>query len=145
MSGNEKIQTNRRNFLRISVKSVLLAATLQVGFPFRAAASSPKEVLLAYDATARTLTVQITHSSASPEFHYIEKVEIKKGGKTISTTEYKSQPDQATFSYVYPIEATPSDRSGVRPDQLAPRSRKTSPTRRGFSSRDRFASSRPLA
>jgi hypothetical protein len=109
MSSNETIQINRRNFLRISVKGILLTTLLQLGFPFQAAANTPKEVLLTYDAAARTLTVQITHSSSWPTFHYIAKVEIKKGEKTISTTDYKSQPDQATFSYVYPIEAAPGD------------------------------------
>ena len=107
MSKNESHQTSRRDFLGISVKGVLLTTLLQLGFPFPAAANAPKEVLLTYDAAAKTLTVQITHSSSSPTFHYIEKFEIKKGGKTISTTDYKSQPDQATFSYVYPIEAAP--------------------------------------
>jgi hypothetical protein len=109
MSSKETIQINRRAFLGISVKGILLTTFLQLGFPFSAAANAPKEVLLTYDAAAKTLTVQITHSSSSPTFHYIEKVEIKKGGKTISTTDYKSQPDQATFSYVYPIEAAPGD------------------------------------
>lgn len=109
MSENELIHADRRNFLRISGKGVLIAALLQMGFPFRAFANAPKEVVLTYDTAARSLTVQITHSSASPTFHYIEKVEIKKSGKTISATDYKSQPDQATFSYVYPIEATPGD------------------------------------
>lgn len=109
MSGNQTLQINRRNFLGIFAKGALLATFVQLGFPFRAAASSPKELLLTYDATARTLTVKITHSSAAPSFHYIEAVEIKKGGKTISSNEYKSQPDQATFSYVYPIEAAPGD------------------------------------
>jgi hypothetical protein len=109
MSGNERIQINRRNFLGISAKGFLLAALLQLGLPFRADANAPKEVLPTYDSTARALTVRITHSSSSPGFHYIEKVEIKKGEKTISSTEYKSQPDQATFSYVYPIEAATGD------------------------------------
>jgi hypothetical protein len=109
MIGNERIQTSRRNFLGISAKGLLLTAFLQLGFPFRAAASSPKELLLTYDATARALTVKINHSSAAPDFHYIEKVEIKKGGKTISSTEYKNQPDQATFSYLYPLEAAPGE------------------------------------
>ncbi len=109
MSRNESIQIDRRDFLGISVKGVLLTTLLQLGFPFPAAANAPKEVLLTYDAAAKTLTVQITHRSSSPTLHYIEKVEINKGGKTISTTDYKSQPDQATFSYVYPIEAAPGD------------------------------------
>jgi len=105
----EPLQTSRRNFLGISVKGALFAVVLQVGFPFRAAASAPKELVLTYDAIARKLTVRITHSSAAPGFHYIEQVDIKKEGKTISSTEYKSQPDQATFSYVYPLEAAPGD------------------------------------
>ncbi len=109
MYRNEGIQTDRRNFLGISVKGIFLTTLLQLGLPFPAAANAPKEVLLTYDATARTLTVRITHSSSSPTFHYIEKVEIKKGGKTIASTEYQSQPDQATFSYAYPIEAAPGD------------------------------------
>ena len=110
MYRNERIQTNRRNWhLGTAVTGILFITLLLLGFPFHAAANAPKEVLLTYDSVARTLTVQITHSSSSPGFHYIQKVEIKKGEKTISTTDYKSQPDQATFSYVYPIEAAPGD------------------------------------
>ncbi len=105
----KKVHTLRNRSLRAATACLLLTALLLLGFPFQAAANAPKEVLLSYDATARTLTVQITHSSSSRRFHYIEKVEIKKGGKTIATTDYKSQPDQATFSYVYPIEAAPGD------------------------------------
>jgi len=109
MTRNERFSTDRRDFLGIAAKGFLIATFLQIGFPLRAAAHGPKEVLLTYDAAAKTLTVQITHSSSSPTFHYIEKVEIKKGGKVISTTEYKNQPDKATFSYVYPIGADPGD------------------------------------
>jgi hypothetical protein len=109
VSENESIQTDRRDFLKISVKGILLATLLQLGLPFPAFANAPKEVLLTYDGAAKTLTVQITHSSSSPGWHYVAKVEIKKGEKTISTVEYKSQPDQPTFSYVYPIEAVPGD------------------------------------
>lgn len=109
MYRNERIQTNRRNFLGIFAKGLLLTPFLLCGFPFRAVAHSPKEVALSYDAGAKTLTVQITHGSSSPTFHYIEKVEIKKGGKTVSSTDYKSQPDKESFSYVYPIEASPGD------------------------------------
>jgi hypothetical protein len=110
MFRNERIQTNRENGrLGTVVTGIALTALLLLGFPFQAAANAPKEVLLTYDAAARTLTVQITHSSSSPGFHYVQKVEIKKGGKTISATDYKSQPDQETFSYVYPIEADPGD------------------------------------
>lgn len=109
MDRNNGIQTNRRTFLGISVKGILLTTLLQLGLPFQAAAHSPKEVRLSYDAAARKLTVRITHSSSWPTFHYIDKVEITKGGRIISSTEYKSQPDKETFSYEYPIEAVPGD------------------------------------
>jgi hypothetical protein len=52
----------------------MLATLLLLGFPFPAAANAPKEVLLTYDAAAKTLTVQITHSSSSPGWHYVAKV-----------------------------------------------------------------------
>jgi hypothetical protein len=109
MDRNNGIQTNRRTFLGISVKGILFTTLLQLGLPFQAAANAPKEVRLSYDAAARKLTVRITHGSPWPTFHYIDKVEITKGGKIISSTEYKSQPDKETFSYEYPIEAVPGD------------------------------------
>jgi hypothetical protein len=110
MSRIERSRTNRRNgSIWTVLAGIWLTTILLLGFPLQAAANAPKEVLLSYDAAAHTLTVQISHSSSSPGFHYIANVEIKKGGKTISTTDYKSQPDQATFSYVYPIEVTQGD------------------------------------
>jgi len=109
MSGNQKLHINRRNFLGIFAKGVLLATFVQLGFPFRAAANAPKEVLLTYDSTARTLTVQITHPSSSPGFHYIEKVEVAKNGSFVTQGEYKEQPAQATYSYTYTVAAAPGD------------------------------------
>jgi desulfoferrodoxin (superoxide reductase-like protein) len=91
------------------VVCVLLAAVLPVLFPAPGAAHSPKEVVLSYDQAKHTLEVRITHSSMTPSFHYIKKVELKKNGQTISVNEYKSQPDQATFSNVYPVEAARAD------------------------------------
>jgi hypothetical protein len=105
----QPIQTSRRDFLGISLKGILLASVPILGFPLPASANAPKEVRLAYDRAARMLTVQITHPSSSPGFHYIDKVEIKKGGKAVSSTEYNSQPDKETFSYTYPLEASPGD------------------------------------
>lgn len=109
MSENERIQTDRRDFLGISIKGLLLTPVLFLGFPFPAFANAPKEVLPTYDAAAKTLTVKITHPSSSMTFHYIENVEIKKGGKTLLSTDYKSQPDKESFSYTYPIEAATGD------------------------------------
>lgn len=109
MDRNEKIQTDRRTFLGISLKALSFTALLQLGLPFQAAANAPQEVRLSYDAAARKLTVRITHGSAWPTFHYIDKVDIMKGGKTIASTEYKSQPEKESFSYEYPVEAAPGD------------------------------------
>lgn len=109
MSEKERRQTSRRDFLGISIKGILLTGLLQLGFPFQAFANAPKEVLPAYDAAAKTLTVKITHPSSSPTFHYIDHVEIKKGGKTLLSTDYKSQPDKESFAYTYPIDAAPGD------------------------------------
>lgn len=109
MSGNHAPQINRRQFLGTAGKGLLVATLVPLGFPLPAAANAPKEVKLSYDTAARSLTVQINHSSAAPTFHYIDVVEIKKGGKPFSTTEYTKQPDQAIFSYVYPVDAAPGD------------------------------------
>ncbi|MEW6334962.1 MAG: hypothetical protein AB1558_11900 [Thermodesulfobacteriota bacterium] len=114
MKQRQEKPTDRRTFLGISAKALSLTALLQLGLPFRAAANAPQEVRLSYEAASKNLTVRITHGSAWPAFHYIEKVEIKKGGKTVSSTEYSSQPAQETFSYVYPVEASPGDLLEVR-------------------------------
>lgn len=109
MSDFKILSMDRRRFLEISAKGILLTALLQFGFPFPAEAHSPKEVVLSYDAAAKTLKVQITHGTSSPSSHYIEKVEIKKGGKVLLTTDYKSQPSNDTFTYTYPLEAATGD------------------------------------
>ncbi len=115
MSGNERIQPTRRNDrLGTVVTGILFTTLMLVVFPFQSAANAPKELLLIYDAAAKTLTVKITHPSSSPGFHYVAKVEIKNGEKIIATTNYKNQPDQETFSYVYPVEAAPGDLLDVK-------------------------------
>jgi hypothetical protein len=70
-----------------------------------ASAHGPSEVSLSYDAAIRMLTVRITHNSSSPASHYISKVEIRRDGAMLLTTDYQSQPAAATFSYTYPVEA----------------------------------------
>jgi hypothetical protein len=107
MFGMERYSSKKR--WGSTATCLLFTTLLLIVFPFQATANAPKEVILSYDAGARTLTVQITHSSSSPGMHYIKKVEIQKDGKSIATHEYKSQPEQATFSYVYPIEAAPGE------------------------------------
>jgi hypothetical protein len=83
---------------------ILMTALLPALLPAPGAAHPPKEVVLSYDQAKHTLEVRITHPSPNPAAHYIKKVELKKNDQTISATEYQSQPGQATFAYLYPVE-----------------------------------------
>lgn len=89
--------------------SLLVAIFLLAWFPAPGGAHSPKEVALSYDPAKKTLEIRITHGVDDPAKHYIEAVEIKKDGKTLSKTEYKSQPGEATFLYSYPVDVVPGD------------------------------------
>lgn len=82
---------------------ILMTALLLVLLPAIGVAHSPKEVVLAYDQTKRTLEVRITHSVSDPSKHYISSVEITRDGKTISRNEYRSQPGE-NIVYSYPLE-----------------------------------------
>ena len=88
---------------------VLMTILLPALFPASGAAHPPQEVVLSYDQARHTLEVRITHPSKDPAAHYGKKVEIKKADKTIAATEYQSQPGQATFAYVYPVEIGAGD------------------------------------
>lgn len=96
----------RRRCLRgdAVVACVLTTLLLTALFPVSGGANAPQEVVLSYDQAKRTLEVRITHTSKDPAAHYVKKVEIKRADKTIIATEYQSQPGQATFAYVYPVE-----------------------------------------
>jgi hypothetical protein len=88
---------------------ILLTTLLLTLFAATAWAHSPKEVVLSHDQAKQMLEVRITHGVSDPAKHYIETVEIRKAGKTIAKTEYKSQPGEATFVYSYPFDAAPGD------------------------------------
>ncbi|MBN2438958.1 MAG: hypothetical protein JXL20_10215 [Deltaproteobacteria bacterium] len=88
---------------------ILMTVLLPALLPATGAAHPPKEVVLSYDRTKQTLEVRITHTSKDPSSHYIKRIEIKKNGKASGITEYRSQPGQATFAYVYPLEIGPAD------------------------------------
>ena len=107
----ERLQKNPRGRGRLHGVAVciLMTALLLVLLPAPGAANPPKEVVLSYDQAKHTLEVRITHPSQNPAAHYIKKVELKKNDRTISATEYQSQPGQATFAYVYPVEIGPVD------------------------------------
>jgi hypothetical protein len=88
---------------------MLMTILLPALFPASGGANAPQEVVLSYDQARHMLEVRITHASKDPATHYVKKVEIKRTDKTISTTEYQSQPGQATFTYVYPVEIGTGD------------------------------------
>ena len=93
---------------RIAI-SLLVAVFLLAWFPVPGGAHSPKEIALSYDQAKKALEVGITHGVDDPGKHYIDAVEIKKNGKALSKTEYKSQPGEATFLYSFPVDAVPGD------------------------------------
>jgi len=88
---------------------VLMTIFLPALFPASGGANPPQDVVLSYDQARHTLEVRITHASKDPATHYVKKVEIKRADKTIAATEYQSQPGQATFAYVYPVEIGAGD------------------------------------
>lgn len=72
-------------------------------------AHPPKDVQLGYDTASKTLTVTITHTSASLTRHYVKQVEVKKNGTVLSNNLYKSQPEKTSFSYSFPVSAQAGD------------------------------------
>jgi len=98
---------NRRRPHRGAVAALpllLISVLLPAIFPASGRAHSPQDVVLSYDQTRHMLEVRITHASKDPAAHYVKKVEIRRADKTIATTGYESQPGEATFAYVYPVE-----------------------------------------
>ncbi|MRR16639.1 MAG: hypothetical protein EG826_09325 [Deltaproteobacteria bacterium] len=72
-------------------------------------ATSPKSVVLAYDAGTQTLSVTIDHSTLTRGVHHIKYVEIKKNGVSSGKNEYSSQPTDELFTYTYKIPAVKGD------------------------------------
>ncbi len=72
-------------------------------------ATAPKSVDLVYDMKTQTLSVTIDHYTLAANMHYIESVEIKKNGVTVSKNEYKSQPTDELFTYTYEVPARKGD------------------------------------
>lgn len=46
-------------------------------------AHPPKEVILSYDASSRTLAVEVIHSSSDPNRHHINRLEVSVNGHVI--------------------------------------------------------------
>lgn len=100
--------SRRRPSLCLVLTTIVMLASLAF-LPNTASAHPPKDIGLSYDATSKTLTAVITHTSVSPTMHYIKQVEIKKNGVVLSNNLYKSQPDKTSFTYTYTAPAAPGD------------------------------------
>lgn len=74
-----------------------------------AAATPPSAVVPVYDATAKQLSVTITHPVPNPDAHYIRNVMVKLNDQVVVNTDYKSQPSGDTFTYTYTVPAKNGD------------------------------------
>lgn len=95
----------RKHLVFISI--LLLSCFVFLMGPGTAAAHGPKEVKLSYDVSTQTLQAAITHSPFSSS-HYIEKVEVKKNGRSVAVQAYKSQAAE-TFTWSVKVPAAPGD------------------------------------
>jgi hypothetical protein len=80
---------------------VVLAALALIVFP--AAAHTPSDIQLSYDAPAQQLTVTITHAVDNPETHYIRNVKVKVNDAVSVDKDYTSQPSGNSFTYTYSL------------------------------------------
>jgi hypothetical protein len=96
--------------LIISIVCLIICAAC----PTTANAHRPGSATLGYNFDTRILSVTISHSVSNPMKHYVDKVKIALNGELIKTFEYTSQPDNASFTYQYSIEAMEGDELKVR-------------------------------
>ena len=94
--------------IAIMLFSVFVFFALIMVCPIAVYAHAPKEVTLVFNTEAQTLEVTIVHE-VSTTWHYINKVEIKKNGKSVSSNDYTSQPDKSKFVYSYKVQTVKGD------------------------------------
>jgi hypothetical protein len=107
-----KCEANRSKRIRKGTATLcaqVAAIFLLLIYPTTVTAHSPGSVTLSYNLTTQILTVTVVHKTNSPSSHYINKVEIKKNGKSIESQNYTNQPDPSEFSYTYKISAKMGD------------------------------------
>jgi len=107
-TGCERLKKNRHLFFAMPA-AFIAVLFFTITLPGIAAAHPPKEVTLSYDPPSGNLQVTILHSSLFPNNHYIKRVEVSVNGKALNSFDYKSQPDQPSFTYTYPIKVTAGD------------------------------------
>lgn len=105
--------SSRKSFLRFLPSALAGFALLAFLFAPAASAHPPKDVALSYDAPSKMLSVTVAHSSFFPSRHYVRNVVISLNGKVLKSEPYTSQPAGDTFTYTYPVQASPGDELSV--------------------------------
>lgn len=92
----------------IGMLGLVAVFSLTALYPVTACANPPQEVKLVYNITSQKLEVTVRHDTSFPGFHYINKIEIKKGD-SVSVHNYQSQPTKSEFTYTYDVPAAQGD------------------------------------
>ncbi len=87
---------------------ILVSALFALSLPHLALAHSPQKVDVSYDSKSQTLAVTITHTSNTPDRHFVKEVVVKKNGQVVQRGEYTKQAGD-TFTYTYKMAATGAD------------------------------------
>ncbi|HNY64087.1 MAG TPA: hypothetical protein PKM41_01530 [Deltaproteobacteria bacterium] len=99
----------RKWLQRLPLSALAVSMLCALAFPVPASGHPPKDVSLAFDTQKGVLAVTITHSSFFPSKHYIKDVVISVNGKQVGGTPYTVQPAGDSFTYTYPVQASPGD------------------------------------
>lgn len=76
---------------------------------FIVSAHSPSNIELSYDIDTQILSIDISHSVADPNNHYIKEVEIEKNGEEYMNEQYTSQQSSSSFTDTYVITDADGD------------------------------------
>ncbi len=104
-----KINANYRRIRRFKSPILVMSLFVLLLIPGLALAHNPSSMELEYDFNSQQLSVTITHNVASPNDHYVERVEINKNDEPYLTQDYTSQPTTSTFTYTYDVETVDED------------------------------------
>jgi desulfoferrodoxin (superoxide reductase-like protein) len=87
---------------------ILVSALFVLSLPHLALAHNPQKVDIAYNFQTQTLVVKITHTSNTPDRHFVKEVVVKKNGQIVQRAEYTKQAGD-TFTYTYKMSVTGTD------------------------------------
>jgi hypothetical protein len=105
---------NDKNRSKGSKSNIVLCTLIAVIFCLAvisttATAHPPGSLKIGYNLSSKALIVTIVHNSSSPNSHYINKITIKKNGRTAGSYTFQSQPTSSEFSYTFDLSARVGD------------------------------------